>query len=82
MKRSQAMQVTTYYINNIPVYIRNLPSGDIAVWHPYNLKLGSIIYGICIGHGYWDSDYKNWVIFNGFASQVISAIHARSSYHV
>ena len=75
------MQVATYYINNIPVYIRNLPSGDIAVWHPYDIELGKVIYKICFGKGYWKSKYKNWLIFSGFANSVIGDIETRSRHH-
>ncbi|MGV3581662.1 MAG: hypothetical protein ACO1N8_05085 [Methylophilus sp.] len=75
------MQVTTYYINNIPVYIRSLPSGDIAVWHPFNLELGKIIYGICVGNGYWNAEYNNWIIFSVFCDQVVATIQSKSSHH-
>lgn len=75
------MRIATYYINNIPVYIRNLPSGDIAVWHPYDIELGRVIYQICFGKGYWKSKYKNWLIFSGFANTVIDDIKSRSIHH-
>lgn len=75
------MQVATYYINNIPVYIRSLPSGDIAVWHPYDIELGKVIYQICYGKGYWNTKYKNWLVFSGFAHSVIGDIKSRSNHH-
>jgi hypothetical protein len=75
------MRIATYYINNIPVYIRDLPSGDIAVWHPYDIALGKVIYQICFGKGYWNTKYKNWLIFSGFANVVIGDIEARGSHH-
>lgn len=75
------MLTTTYYINSIPVYIRDLPSGDIAVWHPYNIELGKFIYQICLGRGYWKPQYKNWLIFSAFAHSVVSDIQVRSESH-
>ena len=76
------MQVTTYYINSIPVYIRRLPSGCISIWHPYNLDLAKIIYQICQGRGYWNSQYKNWLVFESFVSTVVSAIEESGQAYV
>ena len=76
------MEVTTYYINNIPVYIRSLPSGCISVWHRYNLELGDLVYQICQGKGYWNGKYKNWLIFKRFAYDVIQAIEESGQTNV
>jgi len=70
-----------YYINHVPVQIRHLPSGDIAVWHPFNAEIAEIVSGFCRGYGYWDSNYNNWVIFAGFKHTVICLIERRSAKH-
>lgn len=75
------MNFTTYYINNIPIYVRRMPSGDITVWHPYNLKLAEIIYPICVGKGYWKPGYNNWIIFSTFANSVIVVIQNLTIKH-
>lgn len=71
------MQIKTYYINHIPIYIRVLPSGCISIWHPYNQDLAKIIYSICQGRGYWNGRYKNWLVFETYAGTVIGSIKNR-----
>ena len=75
------MEVSTYYINNIPLYVRRLPSGCISIWHPYNLELADIIYDICLGKGYWNKKYKNWLVFPGFVNGVINKIKECGVHH-
>ena len=53
-----------YLIQGIPVYTRSLPSGDMAVWHPYNEAIRAIVEPICRGCGYWQAEFNNWVIKN------------------
>lgn len=45
------------------VTIRFLPSGDMSVWHPYDERVRQVVEPICQGHGHWDPEYTNWVIF-------------------
>lgn len=51
-----------YLIQGVPVYTRTLPSGDLAVWHPFNDGIRAIVEPICRGCGYWQADFNNWVI--------------------
>jgi hypothetical protein len=68
-----------YYINNVPVQIRFLPSGDIAIWHPCNKEIAYIIDGVCRNRGRWNSHYNNWIVFSQFKHKVISDIKSRGS---
>jgi len=63
-----------YHINNVPVYIRNLPSGDIAVWHPIHEYVGHVVESICRHRGRWNSQYNNWIVFSNFKYQVLNAL--------
>jgi len=63
-----------FHINNVPIYIRDLPSGAISIWHPFNENLRDIIEPICRGHGYWDSAYRNWIIFAYFKDLVLAEL--------
>lgn len=72
------MSKNTYFINGVPVYVRNLPSGDISVWHPYNDTLAQIIYPICHGRGYWNPKHNNWIVFKQFSASVCEELHNRS----
>lgn len=70
-----------YYINDIPIQIRYLPSGDIAIWHPFNIEIAEIISSFCRGYGHWEGQYKNWIVFAAFKESVITAIENRSDYN-
>lgn len=52
-----------FYVIQVPVYIRQLPSGDMTVWHPYNEVTRSIVEPICRENGRWHPKYNNWIIF-------------------
>lgn len=68
-----------YYINDVPVQIRYLPSGDIAVWHPVNIGISNIIESICRNRGRWDRQYNNWIVFKQYKFQVILDIERRGN---
>jgi hypothetical protein len=71
-----------YHIRNVPIYVRNLPSGDITVWHPVNDFTRLIVEAICRDHGYWHSVYNNWIIFSAFKHQVIAEITSAGEQYV
>lgn len=64
----------TVYFNNVPVQIRYLPSGDVAVWHPINKQTADFIDQICRGCGRWDGRYNNWIVFSQFKTAIINKI--------
>lgn len=53
-------------IGGVPVFVCDLPSGDMKVWHPYNEHVRHIVEPICRGRGRWHPHYKNWVVFAQF----------------
>jgi hypothetical protein len=61
-----------------PIETGMLPSGDMRVWHPLNEKLRTIVEGACRGRGYWNPEYKNWIVFEQFADTVLSEIAAQT----
>ncbi len=63
-----------FLVNGVPVFVRNLPSGDMAVWHPYNPEVQQIVEPICRGCGYWQPEYKNWVIKSNCVTRVLAAL--------
>lgn len=58
----------------IPVYLRELPSGDLQVWHGFNHRVREIVEGACRGRGRWDSVHNNWTVFSQFRKRVIAEI--------
>ena len=63
----------TYHIRNVPVYVRNLQSGDVAIWHPFNESARIVVEGICRNHGHWDGRYNNWIVFANYKHRVMEA---------
>jgi len=51
-----------FLIQGVPVFTRSLPSGDMAVWHPYNEAIRKIVEPLCRDKGYWQSRYNNWIV--------------------
>lgn len=66
-----------YLIQSVPVYTRTLPSGDMAVWHPYNEGIRAIVEPICRGCGYWQAEFNNWVIKQPSVARVRSDLATR-----
>ena len=66
--------IYVYHINNVPVHVRNLPSGDIAVWHPINPETRAIVERICRDSGRWHTGYNNWIVFKKFKYRVLYAL--------
>lgn len=55
-----------------------LPSGDMKVWHPLNEKLRAIAEEACRGRGYWNPEYKNWIVKSRFTDSVLAEIAAQT----
>jgi len=51
-----------FIVLGVPVYTRRLPSGDMAVWHRFDAEVQAVIEPICRGRGYWQPDFKNWIV--------------------
>lgn len=55
-----------------------LPSGDMKVWHPLNDELRGIVETACRGRGYWNPEYKNWIVKAQFTDYVLAEIAAQT----
>ncbi len=67
-------QKIVLHISGVPIFIRHLPSGDMAVWHPYNEAIRAVIEPICRENGYWQPLYNNWIILKSFKEQVLESL--------
>jgi hypothetical protein len=63
-----------YHIDDVPIYVRSLPSGDIAIWHPIHEQVGKVVENICRNHGRWNSQYNNWIVFSRFKYRVLNSL--------
>lgn len=51
-----------------------LPSGDMSVKHAFNDELRALAEGVCRGRGYWNPEYKNWIVKARFVDTVLAEI--------
>lgn len=63
-----------FLIQGVPVFARSLPSGDMAVWHPFNDAIREIVEPLCRDKGYWQPRYNNWIVLAGYAELVLAAL--------
>ena len=63
-----------FLILGVPVYARNLPFGNMTVFHPYNESVRRMVEPICRGKGHWRAEYKNWLIFDQFRDAVLEEL--------
>jgi len=63
-----------YLVKGVPVYVRHLPSGDMVVWHPFNEAVRVVVEPICQGNGYWQPEYKNWIIWKSRAYRILNEL--------
>lgn len=54
-----------------------LPSGDMTVKHTGSGRVFEVVSGICAGtgKGYWQPEYKNWIVHRQFADAVLADFH-------
>jgi hypothetical protein len=45
-------------------------------WHPYDPSVREIVESACRGRGWWNKEYRNWVVFDYFWPEVFSKLQA------
>lgn len=65
-----------FLVLGVLVVARKLPSGDMAVWHPFNPDVQAVIEPICRGRGYWQPNFTNWIVKASFTSSVLLELAA------
>lgn len=75
------MQNKILTILNVPVFIGELPSGALKIWHPFNDRIRREIEPICRGKGRWHPGFKNWIVFSHFKNEVIAELNALEKLH-
>ncbi|HRI93576.1 MAG TPA: hypothetical protein PLS93_18265 [Accumulibacter sp.] len=70
------MQNMILTIVGVPVFVSELPSGDLKVWHPFNKQVRSLVEPMCRGRGRWHPGYTNWVIFSKFKYEIVADLRA------
>lgn len=53
------------------IWVREMPFGNISVYHKYDDNVRRVIEPLCRTRGYWNSQYRNWIIFDRFKNELI-----------
>lgn len=64
----------TFRILGVPVFVRQLPSGDLSIWHPFNSEVRKIVEPICRKRGYWRVGFNNWIVSAQYSSDVLDEL--------
>lgn len=70
-----------FHIYGVPVFSRVLPSGDLAIWHPYNSHVREIVEPICRQRGYWRPGHNNWIVFQQFREIVLAELRSAGDHY-
>lgn len=63
-----------FSFGNIWVYVRDLPYGNVKVYHRPSQYVRQIIEPICRGHGYWNPKFNCWIVFDQFKEYLLSQL--------
>lgn len=70
------LETRVLYIAGVRVALRQLPSGDLAIYHRPAEQVRALVEPICRNRGHWNSEYKNWIVFRQFSFAVVSELEA------
>lgn len=65
-----------FIIHGTVVEARELPYGQLAVWHPLSGLARDVVEPLCRGRGYWKARYNNWIIHKPFVPEVLAALRS------
>ena len=66
--------VWTFSILGVSVHVRELPRNNIAVFHQICEPIRQLVEPICRGRGYWNPEFKNWIVFETFKDTVLTEL--------
>jgi competence protein CoiA len=61
-------------IGSIWVFVRDLPYGNVKVYHRPSHAVRQIVEPICRGHGYWNPKFKCWIVFDCFKQEILNRL--------
>lgn len=60
------------------IWVKELPFGNVKVFHRFDEQARQIVEPICRSRGYWNGQYNNWIVFDQFKSEVLELLSART----
>lgn len=65
-----------FSIQNVWVFVRNLPYGNVKVYHRPSDTVRKIVEPLCRGHGYWNPKFNCWIVFDHFKQELLNSLEA------
>ncbi|PWF49399.1 hypothetical protein [Massilia glaciei] len=61
------------------VWVKELPFGNVRVFHRFDDQARRIVEPICRNRGYWNSQYKNWIVFDHFKLELLQQLSSQAT---
>jgi hypothetical protein len=56
------------------IWVKEFQSGDVRVFHRYDQRVREIVEPMCRRRGYWNAQYKNWIVFMQFKEELLELL--------
>ena len=56
------------------IWVKEFQSGDLRVFHRYDHRVREIVEPMCRRRGYWNAQYKNWIVFKQFKVELLELL--------
>jgi hypothetical protein len=56
------------------IWVKEFQSGDVRVFHRYDQRVREIVEPMCRRRGYWNGQYKNWIVFKQFKEELLELL--------
>jgi len=56
------------------IWVKEFQSGDLRVFHRYDQGVRQVIEPMCRTRGYWNAQYKNWIVFKQFKAELLEQL--------
>ena len=56
------------------IWVKEFQSGDLRVFHRYDQRVREVVEPMCRRRGYWNAQYKNWIVFKQFKAELLELL--------
>lgn len=61
------------------VWVKELPFGNVRVFHRFDDQARRVVEPICRDRGYWNGQYKNWIVFDQFKLELLQLLSSQAT---
>lgn len=63
------------------IWVKELPFGNVRVFHRFDEHARLVVEPICRKRGYWNGKYKNWIVFDQFKAELLQLLASHATPH-